>query len=225
MVRLVLFDIDGTLIASGGAGIRSFAAVARSTFGHPNGTTGLSFAGRTDLSIIREFFQTVGLPPSPARFARFLDDYVHWLAHHLESQPGRILPGIDEALCALRGLDQPPLLGLLTGNIRLGAEIKLRHFRLWDHFEIGAFSDDHEDRNQLAAIARDRGSAWLERELCGDEVLVIGDTPLDIACARAIGGRCLAVATGGCPLTVLQEHHPTWAVPDLRSIDLAEACR
>jgi len=225
MIRLVLFDIDGTLIASGGAGVRAFAAVARHTFQQPDGTARLNFAGRTDLSIIREFFDGCGIPATPANLQRFLDDYVHWLAHYLGQLPGRLLPGVTDALESLRRLPEPPVLALLTGNIRLGAEIKLRHFGVWEEFVLGAFSDDHEDRNVLAAIARERGSEWLGTPVAGDEVMVIGDTPRDIACAQAIQAKCLAVATGGTSLAALREHGPTWAVPDLTTVDFAALCR
>ena len=121
-------------------------------------------------------------------------------------------------------LPTQPLLGLLTGNIRLGAQLKLRHYRLWEPFVTGGFGDDHEDRNEIARIAKARGSRRLGRELLGREVLVIGDTPLDIACARAIGARCLAVATGGATLEELQAHRPDWAVPDLTHLTPHEAC-
>lgn len=227
MIRLVLWDIDGTLIASGGAGLHAFAAVAASAFERPGGTSGLSFAGRTDYSIVREFFAAQGIEPSPDRFERFLGDYVHWLDHYLGRLAGRVLPGVREWLDGIRALPEAPVQGLLTGNIRLGAEIKLRHFGLWDEFELelGAFADDHEDRNRLAAIARDRGARRLGGDLRGEEILVIGDTPLDIACARAIGARCLAVATGGVPLATLLEHRPDWVVPDLLAASPAAICR
>ena len=124
----------------------------------------------------------------------------------------------------MKELRQPPLLGLLTGNIRLGAEIKLRHFDLWTVFETGAFADDSEHRNQIAAIARQRGSRILGGPLRGDEVLVIGDTPLDIACGRAIGAKVLAVATGGATIEELKRHQPDWAVQDLPRIKAREVC-
>src|SRR5262249_27095258 len=116
----------------------------------------------------------------------------------------------------------PPLLGLLTGNIRLGAEIKLRHFNLWKVFETGAFADDHEERDQIAAIARQRGSAILGQELKNGQVLVIGDTPLDIRCGRAIGAKVLAVATGGARLEELEPHKPDVLVRDLTALSAAE---
>jgi phosphoglycolate phosphatase-like HAD superfamily hydrolase len=124
----------------------------------------------------------------------------------------------------LRTLPQNPLLGLLTGNIRLGAEIKLRHFNLWPEFEIGGFADDHEDRNQIAHAALRRGASRLGGELRGEEILVIGDTPLDIRCARAIGAKVLAVATGGATLEELKRHEPDWAVADLTRVSALEIC-
>ncbi|MBX3745921.1 MAG: haloacid dehalogenase-like hydrolase [Verrucomicrobiae bacterium] len=225
MIRLVLYDIDGTLIATGGAGQQAFAAVARHTFGQGNGVAGLSFAGRTDRAIVREFLTRHRLPATPANIDRFLDDYVFWLDHFLGRLSGRVLPGVWESLDGLRRLPDPPLVGLLTGNIRLGAELKLRHYELWTEFEMGAFADDDEDRNRLAAIARERGGEHLGRVLEGSEILVIGDTPLDIACARAIGARCLAVATGEFTAEALRSHGADWVTPTLGETSAAALCR
>lgn len=224
MTRLVLWDIDGTLIASGGAGMKAFSAVAEHTFRRPGGTGRLSFAGRTDRSIVREFFAAQDIAPSEENFHRFLGDYVHWLADLLGPSSGRVLPGVGEWLLGLRELAEAPVQGLLTGNIRLGAEIKLRHYGLWDRFSLGAFGDDHEDRNVLAEIARDRAGEWLGAPPSGEEILVIGDTPLDIACARAIGARCLAVATGGADLETLLAHRPDWAVSSLAGVSPRDIC-
>jgi phosphoglycolate phosphatase-like HAD superfamily hydrolase len=224
MVRLVLWDIDGTLIQSGGAGERAFARVFRTEFGVADGTDGLQFAGRTDPSIVREFFQRNGIDPSPANFQRFFDAYVFWLDHLLQQLEGRVLPDVRVNLAALRAQPDPPLCGLLTGNIRLGAEIKLTHFGLWEEFTVGGFGDDHEDRNQIAAIAHQRGNALAGRKLAGDEVLVIGDTPKDIECARAIGAQVLAVASGKFSLDELQAHNPTWAVESLAGIRIPLLC-
>ena len=225
MVRLVLFDIDGTLVHTGGAGVRAFAKVFTSEFGAADGVERLKFAGRTDLGLVREFFGFHGIPPTPENFRRFFDRYVFWLDHLLQESQTRLCPGVWEIIEGLQALPQPPLLGLLTGNIRLGAEIKLRHFHLWDVFEVGAFGDDHEDRDRIAALAQQRGSRILGADLPGSQVLVIGDTPLDIRCARAIGAKCLAVATGGHPLAELELHRPDRAVKDLHEITPAEAVR
>ena len=224
MVKLVLFDIDGTLIRTGGAGLRAFERTAATQFDRPNGTSHLKFAGRTDLSLVREFFTYHGIDPTPENFRRFFDHYVFLLEHHLQSSRGALCEGVAEFIHDLSQIPNAPSFGLLTGNIRLGAEIKLRHFNLWDRFQTGAFGDDHEDRNRLAAIALERGTQLRKAPLRGDDVVVIGDTPLDIACARAIGAKALAVATGGATLEVLRSHQPDWAVPDLRGVSAREVC-
>ncbi|MBI3874658.1 MAG: haloacid dehalogenase-like hydrolase [Verrucomicrobia bacterium] len=224
MVRVVLFDIDGTLIRTGGAGVRAFGRAFSTAFGLHNGTEQIQFAGRTDSGIVREFFGLHGIEPSEEHFRRFYECYVFWLDHLLSESRGGACPGVWTFLGDLQELPKPPLFGLLTGNIRLGAEIKLRHHELWGIFRTGAFGDDHECRNELAAVAHHRASRLLGRKLRGEEILVIGDTPHDINCAKAIGAKSLAVATGGCALDELHAHHPTWAMRELREISAEEAC-
>ena len=224
MIRLVLFDIDGTLVHTGGAGVKAFTKVFATEFNVPNGVERIKFAGRTDVNLVREFFVMNGIAPSAENFRRFFEPYVFWLDHILAQSRTEACPGIREFLRELRALPQPPLLGLLTGNIRLGAEIKLRHFDLWREFETGAFADDHEERDQIAHAARRRGSRLLRRELRGDEILVIGDTTLDIRCGRAIGAKVLAVATGGHEYDQLKAGSPDWVVEDLTRISAREVC-
>ncbi len=222
MIRLVLFDIDGTLVHTGGAGVKAFSKVFQTEFGATDGFERLKFAGRTDVSLVREFFGYHDIPPTPENFQRFFERYVFWLDHILQGSRTEMCPGVREFIQQLRSLPQPPVLGLLTGNIRLGAEIKLRHFDLWDTFQTGAFADDHEGRDQIAAVARQRGSVLAGSLLRDEEVLVIGDTPLDIRCGRAIRAQVLAVATGGARLEELEAHKPDWAVPDLLSIGASQ---
>jgi phosphoglycolate phosphatase-like HAD superfamily hydrolase len=221
MIRLALFDIDGTLIRTHGAGVRAFARAFAVEFGLANGTETMSFAGRTDTGLVREFLRRHGQEATPGEMARFFDCYTFLLDHHLETSTGSVIPGVWSFIDALKRLPQPPVLGLLTGNIRLGAEIKLRRYGIWEPFVTGAFADDHEDRNQIARIALERGRRLLGNDLRGEEVLVIGDTPLDVRCGKAIGARTLAVATGGATLDELQKHQADWAVPDLVNFPVA----
>ncbi len=225
MVRLVLFDIDGTLIRTGGAGVKAFARAFATEFNLTDGAERLNFSGRTDVSLVREFFRHHGVEPGADHFRRFFGSYVFWLDHLLPQCHGRVIPGVWEFLNALRALPQPPAIGLLTGNIRLGAELKLRHFKLWDVFQTGAFADDHEERDQIAAIARQRGGRLLGANLRGDQIVVVGDTPHDVRCGRSIGARVLAVATGGTTRAQLQACRPHWLVENLREMSAAEVCR
>jgi phosphoglycolate phosphatase len=225
VIRLVLFDVDGTLIRTGGAGVKAFERTFALEFGIPNATENISFAGRTDPSLVRQCFARHRLEPTPKNFQRFFETYVFILEHLLEHTRGAACQGVVKFIDDLQALPSPPLLGLLTGNIRLGAEIKLRHFKLWHFFECGAFGDDHEDRNQLALIAQERGRHLLGTPIPGDEIVVVGDTPLDVACAKAIRARMLAVGTGGCSCAELQACSPTWVVESLQAVRAHQICR
>src|SRR5580698_34308 len=165
MVELVLFDIDGTLVRTGGAGIEAFRKVFATEFHATDGFEKLKFAGRTDTGLVREFFAYHHIPLTSENTERFFEHYVFLLDHILSWSAPHACEGVLGFIADLIELDEPPMIGLLTGNIRLGAEIKLRHAGLWEIFEMGAFADDNEDRNLIAAAAHDRGSRLLGTEL------------------------------------------------------------
>jgi phosphoglycolate phosphatase-like HAD superfamily hydrolase len=225
MARAVLFDIDGTLIRTGGAGVEAFDRAGETAFGIRDGTRHMKFAGRTDTALVREFFASHGIEPTAQNSRHFLDTYVFWLDHLLPQCQGGVCPGVRQFIKDLRAQRRPPLIGLLTGNIRLGAQIKLGHYGLWDEFELGGFADDHEERDQIAHAAKLRVIRRLKTELPGEEIIVVGDTPHDIRCARAIGAKILAVATGGAAFDDNKKHSPDWCVKDLREVSARELCR
>jgi phosphoglycolate phosphatase len=204
--RLALFDIDGTLIHTARAGVRGMNAAFRELHGHEDALAGMTFAGRTDRAIVFEAFSLLGIDRSQAALERLRDAYLA----HLQSELGqalegaRVLPGVTNILDALEAHSGVGV-GLLTGNFERGAAIKLGHFDLWRRFGFGAFGDAHEDRRSLVPIAIEAAEAATGVRLAPSDVVVIGDTPLDIDCARAHGAISVAVATGPYSVDQLAE--------------------
>jgi phosphoglycolate phosphatase len=222
MVKLILFDIDGTLVHTGHAGTQAFKKTFATEFDLHHGAEKMKFAGRTDVSLVREFFKIHALPETPEHFMQFFERYVFYLDHVLAHTDGKVCHGVPEFIRDLQALPNPPVLGLLTGNIQLGAELKLRRFGLWEHFHFGGFADDHEERDHIAAAALERAKRVLGKNLKPQEIVVIGDTQFDIRCGKFIGAKVLAVATGGATLEELKKHKPDWAVEDLTQISARE---
>ena len=214
---LILFDIDGTLLLSGRAGMRAMTRAFQQTFGLGDVFAGESFGGRTDSYLVSKALTRAGLPDSVENHHRFRDAYLPLLAEEIQ-HPGTghkgLMPGARELLEALVAHDHLHL-ALLTGNYREAAEIKLQHFELWDFFEWGAFSDDAADRNALVPIAKSRAETYDIPVEAIERVTVVGDTPHDIECARVARARCIAVATGGFTIDQLREAGADEVLPDL----------
>jgi phosphoglycolate phosphatase len=202
---LYLFDIDGTLVDTGGAGMTALKEATREVFGNDGPV--LDLAGSTDLGLIANIHAHFEIEPTRERIDTYFEVYLHRLDWNLAHGgfPGRVYEGVTELLDGLAARPGTTV-GLLTGNISGGAAAKMRHFGLSAHFPFGAYGCDHADRNQLGPIALKRACAHAGREFSALQTWVIGDTPKDIACARAMGAKCLAVATGQFSAEALEQH-------------------
>ena len=202
---LYLFDIDGTLIDTGGAGMAALVEATRAVFGDEGPP--LDLAGATDLGIVIGIHRHFRIEATAGRIETYLAIYQQHLDRNLASgvYPGRVLDGVFGLLDEL-AVRNGAVIGLLTGNTAGGAASKVRHFGLASYFGFGAYGCDHPDRNKLGPIALQRAAAHAGRDFSPQETWIIGDTPKDIACARAIGARCLAVATGSFNAEQLAAH-------------------
>jgi phosphoglycolate phosphatase len=206
MPKLLLFDVDGTLVLTGGAGERAMNRAFAELFGITRGFEGIPMAGRTDPIIVNEALAKAGIDASGASIARFRERYFARLAEEMDvpgPRKGR-MPGVGRLLDALEARPDA-LLALLTGNYAEAARIKLGHFDLWRYFACGAFGEDAAERSQLVEVALRRCQALGSPEVARGDVFVVGDTPLDVACARANGAKAIAVATGPYGVGQLRE--------------------
>ena len=216
--RLLLFDIDGTLIHSGGAGVEALKRALKVRFKIDDDLEDVEIAGMTDSGIVLSILKKHKIATTTKNIAGFLDSYVHFLSSELPRRKGKLLPGVLDLLQKLKNRKHV-VLGLLTGNLSRGAQLKLGHYGVWHFFEFGAFADDHHDRNELGAFARNRAKEKHGREFSADEIDVIGDTPRDIACGKALGARTIAVATGTWSREKLAQHNPDFLIDDFSNVD------
>jgi phosphoglycolate phosphatase-like HAD superfamily hydrolase len=214
-MRIWLFDIDGTLIASGGAGQRAMAQALHCGFGKPADTGPVQFSGRTDRSIAADLFAYHGLNGFDDHWNDFIHHYLQSLPTELGRLSGRIMPGVGELLQLLHNLPRQSI-GLLTGNIPLGASTKLRHFQLDTLFRFGFYGDQHLDRDDVAREAQRTLIERFGRPAHELDIWIVGDTPRDIQCGRIIGARTIAVATGCYSVDELAACEPDRVVSDLR---------
>lgn len=215
--HLILFDIDGTLVLTGRAGMRAMNRACEETVGHGNALNGVAVAGRTDWIILRDVMANHRLPLDSEQLNELRRRYVAHLNEEI-LLPGEgvkdVLPGIRELLERLQQRSDVAL-GLLTGNFKESARIKLEHFDLWKYFPCGAFGGDSADRNDLVPIAIRRARECGLADVRASRVLVVGDTPHDVACARAAGAVAVAVATGGYTVDRLRETGADYVFRDL----------
>lgn len=219
MPKLILFDIDGTLIGSGGAGSEAMNRTLKEMTGISNGFSHVNCAGKTDPQIIREGAASHGIEPHE----RFMTDFFAIYPRHLEvtvrERRGHVKPGVRDLLESIRAHDGF-CLGLLTGNLEDGARIKLEPFALNHYFPFGAYGSDDEDRNRLLPAAIRKFKDLLGMDLSPDACLLVGDTPRDVECAKVHGALCLAVATGPYSVELLRTTGADLVVESLSDGDL-----
>lgn len=225
-MKLVLFDIDGTLLWTDGAGRRSMEHALMQTFGVP-GDASYRYDGKTDQQITREQMRAAGIDEDTisARMDDVLDAYVEQLTAELARDPSaaRLCAGIPALLDALEAHDGATL-GLLTGNIERGARRKLEAVGIdFGRFRVNAFGCDHAERPQLPGIAQRRAREVMGEEMPGERIVIIGDTPADIQCGRSIGVRAIGVATGRYDVSELAQHEPAAVFATLEDTDAVVA--
>ena len=217
-MHICFFDIDGTLLLSGGAGQAAMEAALMAEFQTREEPHGISAAGRTDRAIVTDLLTYYGIESDDAIYERFLGVYLSHLPQHLSSRGGAVLPGVEDVLEGLHARDDVRL-GLLTGNYARGADAKLRHFGLHHYFQFGGYGDRHTDR---ADVAREALAAYREHhpECSDDDTLwVIGDTPHDITCGRAIDANVIAVCTGMFNAEELFQYDPDHLFEDFSDVE------
>ena len=211
MSTLFLYDIDGTLISTGGIGRACLDAAFEQLHGLAGAFRRVRFGGRTDRGIVARAYAGSGIPQTAAHTARLKARYLELLRERLRPEDLTTYPGVHRAVRATAAVGHN---ALLTGNWRDGARIKLGAAGLWQHFDFGAFGDDSPDRNALVPVARERAR---ERGLHIDRVVVVGDTEADVACARAGGAAAVAVLTGWGDGPLLEAADPDLLIEDLHS--------
>lgn len=210
-MKLLLFDIDGTILASGGAAIRAINRAFKKTYAIENAMDGIKPDGRTDLFILRGMFNNGMKRDFLHEEAQGLfKDYISFLEEEIAVSKGFIvMPGIPELLKALSGREDI-VIGIATGNIEEGAKIKLRRSGLAHYFRCGGFGSDCEGREQLIRAAIERAKILVNHNQEFDEIFVIGDTPFDIIHGKAAGAKTVAVATGSYSVYELEKYNPDY---------------
>lgn len=205
--KVIFFDIDGTLLSTGGAGQKALELALVDGFGIDAPFEGVLTSGRTDRGIVDELLERYQLENSQETRDRFREAYLKRLPQCLADLPGKVLPQVTELLECLSAQAHITL-SVLTGNYSEASWIKLHHFNLAEYFTFGGFGGHLAHRNDVAHAAIQAASDSLESNVEGSDTMVIGDTPADIICARAIGAKAVGVATGSYKAHQLASHDP-----------------
>jgi phosphoglycolate phosphatase-like HAD superfamily hydrolase len=223
-MRLVLFDVDGTLLLARGAGRRALGRALVEVFGTAGALDRYDLRGTTDVKLVHDVL--AGTDLAPARIEAGLERCFECYARHLTLEIGdgagvQVLPGIAALVPRLEHAGA--LLGLLTGNTEAGARIKLGPTGLWPYFRTGAYGSEHRDRRCLGPLAVGRAAALAGREFPPDRMVVVGDTTHDVDCARALGAMAVAVATGQVSREELARAEPDLLFDDFADVERAAA--
>ena len=213
-MKLILWDIDGTLVCTGRAGERALLRALKELAGIDGTLDAIDYRGRTDVFIADGILKHYNVPTGPTTLHDFTELYLRFLTLELPSTEGKTHPGILDILEAAHQRDDLAQ-GLLTGNLKQGAKIKLEHYNVWHYFEFGAFADDSRLRNDLGPFALRRAGEIHAETFDPKDVFIVGDTQHDIECAKVIGANSIAVATGHYSLEELAKFQPTALLPDL----------
>lgn len=221
---VILWDIDGTLVTVDGAGEKALVMAMRSAFGIDTDLSGIDYSGRTDRRIAELLHTSAGIPLTPESVQHFLEHYIEHLEAEVPPSAMGLLPGVPETMEWIRntsGVEQ----GLLTGNLRSGANIKLSKFHIWEYFPFGAFSDFSVERNELGPYALEEAERYLETNLEPGQLIVVGDTPHDVVCGKVFGALTMAVATGKYSMDQLALSNPDFLVESVSPQIMRQAVR
>ena len=219
LLKLFLFDLDGTLVSTGGAGLRALEKAFKQIYNIENAPKSVSPAGKTDPAIFREILQNnLSRDPDPQEVGRISQCYLAHLESEMKGAPVKTLTGVRSFVEKVSNLAHI-MVGLGTGNLERGARLKLEPAKLNPFFSFGGFGSDAEDRAEVLKCGHKRAEKKKGREISPDQVFVIGDTPLDISAARRAGFKSVAVATGSYSMDQLQKGEPDYLLPDLSSGD------
>jgi phosphoglycolate phosphatase len=222
MRRLLLFDIDGTLLSAGGAGARALLGAMREVYGQSGAAEGVRMGGRTDPEIVHTLLSGAGMERAEVEAGLDLlwERYPARLAEEVARGGVRALPGVPALLERVEARGGETVLGLLTGNVEAGARIKLEAAGLaFDRFRVGAFGSDHWRRDRLPEVAAARAEARIGVRYRGKEIVIVGDTPFDISCGAHLGVRTVATATGTHSPDELAACAPDYLFDDLSEVE------